>query len=253
MNRTTSVCLFVLLLGFSLGAAQADAQSDGYDAIRKAMATLLPGDTPDGIQPAPVPGLYEVSFGAQIFYVTKDGKFFVHGDVYDTARQANLTEARRSGARLAALAKVGEDNMIIFSPPKPRHTITVFTDIDCGYCRKLHSEIDQYLKEGIRVRYLFYPRAGAGSPSYDKAVSVWCAKDRNQALTRAKSGAEPKKLSCANPVREHMELSERFGVNGTPAIVTESGRLLPGYVPAKRLSQALAAETFSAGIAKPAN
>jgi thiol:disulfide interchange protein DsbC len=250
MKCTTTARLLALLLGFSLGSS---IQADEFDAIRKAMATLVPGETADNIRPAPVPGLYEVSFGAQIFYVTKDGKYFVHGDVYDTAQHANLTEERRSDARLSALAKVGENSMIIFAPPRPKYTITVFTDIDCGYCRKLHSEIDQYLKEGIRVRYLFYPRAGVGSPSYDKAVAVWCATDRSKALTRAKAGQDAPAKSCANPVREHMELGERFGVNGTPAIVTESGRLLPGYVPAKRLSQALAAETFTAGAAKPMN
>jgi thiol:disulfide interchange protein DsbC len=134
---------------------------------------------------------------------------------------------------------VPESEMVIFGADDAKHTITVFTDIDCGYCRKLHREIDDYNKENIRVRYLFYPRAGVGSPSYDKAVSVWCADDRKQAMTDAKSGKTLESKSCDNPVKGHLVLGELMGVNGTPAIVLESGELLPGYVPAKRMAQML--------------
>ena len=132
--------------------------------------------------------------------------------------------------------------MIIFKPETSKHFVSVFTDIDCGYCRKLHSEIDQYLAQGITVRYLFFPRAGKGSDSYAKAISVWCADDRQKALTDAKKGDSLAKKTCDNPVDQHMELGEAFGMSGTPMIVTEKGNVLPGYVPAAQLAKILSSE-----------
>jgi thiol:disulfide interchange protein DsbC len=130
--------------------------------------------------------------------------------------------------------------MIIFKPEESKYKVTIFTDIDCGYCRKLHSEIEQYMAEGITVQYLFYPRAGKGSESYTKAISVWCADDRKEALTAAKKGGSPETKSCDNPIDEHMQLGVDFKVRGTPMIVSEDGKVFPGYVPAKKLAQALA-------------
>ena len=135
-----------------------------------------------------------------------------------------------------ALAAASESNMIVFGPANAKMTVTVFTDIDCGYCRKLHGEIDGYLAEGIKVRYLFFPRSGVGTPSFDKAISVWCADDRKAALTDAKAGKSIPDKKCDNPVKEQMELGEKLGVSGTPAIILESGEMVPGYVPPKRLA-----------------
>ncbi len=132
--------------------------------------------------------------------------------------------------------------MVVFKPKIKKYTVSIFTDIDCGYCRKLHSEIDQYLAEGITIQYLFFPRAGKGSESYDKAVSVWCADDRNAALTAAKKDQKIAPKTCANPVDEHMQLGEDFGVKGTPMIVTDKGNIYPGYLPAKQLVEALESE-----------
>ena len=163
----------------------------------------------------------------------------LRGDILDVAGHSNITEARRTGVRLSAINKISEDKMIIFAPAQVKHTITVFTDIDCGYCRKLHNEIDSYLKEGIRVRYLSFPRSGVDTPSYYKAVSVWCAKDRKAALTSAKKDEPVEQKTCDNPVKQEMDLGAEVGVEGTPTIVTETGHLLPGYVPAARLAQIL--------------
>ena len=129
--------------------------------------------------------------------------------------------------------------MIIFPASKPRHTLTVFTDIDCGYCRKLHSDIDKYNDEGITVRYLPFPRSGPDTPSYYKAVSVWCSDDRRAALTRAKAGQDVPNATCDNPVRASLALGHKLGVNGTPALILEDGHLLPGYVPPKKLAQVM--------------
>ena len=147
-----------------------------------------------------------------------------------------------SGTRTLAIAKMGQENMIVFKAKIPKYTVTIFTDIDCGYCRKLHSELDQYLAQGITIQYLFFPRAGKGSESYDKAVSVWCADDRNAALTAAKKDQKVPTKTCDNPVDKHMQLGAEFDVKGTPMIVTEQGNILPGYLPAKQLVEALESE-----------
>ena len=131
--------------------------------------------------------------------------------------------------------------MIVFPAKEQKHVITVFTDIDCGYCRKLHAEMDKYNEEGITVRYLMFPRAGVDSPSYKKAVTVWCSKDQLDAMTRAKNGENLPNLTCDNPIQEEYELGQLIGVRGTPAIVMDDGGMLPGYVPAARLAKALEA------------
>jgi thiol:disulfide interchange protein DsbC len=145
-------------------------------------------------------------------------------------------------ARVNSLNKIGTANMVVFKPEKAKHVAHVFTDIDCGYCRKLHSEIKQYLDAGIEIRYLFFPRAGEASDSYKKAVSVWCSDNRSQALTQSKKGEAVPEKTCTNPVSKHMALGTAMGASGTPMIVTEKGSVLPGYVPAAQLLQVLSEE-----------
>ncbi|MEA3276563.1 MAG: DsbC family protein [Pseudomonadota bacterium] len=232
----------ILSAGIVLSLAATPVLADANERIKDALAKLLPDYKIDSIEETPVGGLYEVLMGPQVVYVSGDGRYMVQGRMIDLANREDLTEPRRAAARKKAVDQVGEDNMVIFAPEKYDHTVTVFTDIDCGYCRKLHSEIEDYGNEGIRVRYVFYPRAGLKSESYEEAVSVWCADDRQQAMTDAKAGKSVEKKSCENPVQAHMELGELLGVTGTPAIVLESGDMVPGYVPAKRLSGLLQAD-----------
>jgi thiol:disulfide interchange protein DsbC len=189
-----------------------------------------------------IPGIYEFVSGSKLYYVTQDGNYFIEGSLIDVNANKDLTEARLGEARIAQLEMIGLDNMLVFKPKKTKYVIYVFTDIDCGYCRKLHSEIEQYLSAGIEVRYLFFPRAGVDSDSYNKAVAVWCAKDRNAALTKAKKGESIEMKQCENPVKAHMKLGEELGATGTPMIVTGRGTIIPGYVDAIRLSQGLEKE-----------
>lgn len=211
-------------------------------AIKKTLADFMPGVVIEAVNPAEIKGLYEVVAGGNIFYTSEDGRYLMQGQLYDALAKKNITENKLADVRKAALEKVGEKNMIIFKPETSKHFVSIFTDIDCGYCRKLHSEIDQYLAQGITVRYLFFPRAGKGSDSYKKAVSVWCADDKQKALTAAKKGETLASKTCDNPVDQHMELGEAFGMSGTPMIVTEKGNVLPGYVPAAQLAKVLASE-----------
>lgn len=231
-----TACLLVPALAISNGVL---ADPGKHDAIEKSIKRALPNVVPDQINPTPIDGISEVLVGPSVLYITNDGKYLFQGSLIDMATRTNLSEERRKDVRIAAINDFGEDRMIIFPAEKPRHTITVFTDIDCGYCRKLHNEIDKYNDKGITVRYLMFPRSGPNSPSYDKAVSVWCEKDRRQALTDAKAGKALPKASCENPIKEEYELGSMIGIRGTPAIILEDGEMLPGYIPADRLAKAL--------------
>lgn len=214
----------------------------GEAEVRAALQKAMPTVQIDSIQPAEVSGLQEVVIEGSIFYISDDGKYLLQGHVIDIEAKKDITEEKLASSRVKALKDMGENKMIVFKPKESKYKVSVFTDIDCGYCRKLHSEMDQYLAEGITIQYLFYPRAGKGSDSYQKAVSVWCAENRNEALTSAKLGNDPEKKECDNPVDAHMALGEAFEARGTPMIITEKGNVLPGYVPAKQLAQALAKE-----------
>jgi thiol:disulfide interchange protein DsbC len=232
----------IYLVALSLCAVTFSSAQADEKAVRQALSQSLPEFTIDTIKPSEIRGLYEVSVGATIFYVSEEGKYLLQGRLVDIKTRTDLTEQKLASVRLAALDKLGKDNMIIFTPKIKKYSAYIFTDIDCGYCRKLHSEIDQYLAEGITINYLFFPRAGKGSASYDKAVSVWCSADRNKALTEAKKDQKIPNKTCENPVDAHMQLGEDFGVKGTPMIVTDKGNIYPGYLPAKELVDALASE-----------
>ena len=230
-TRILISALFTCLLSVWSGA-RADQAADTA-AIKKVLGKTVP----ESIRPTKVPGLYEVVIGAQVLYFSADGKYMIQGEMVNTHTQQSLTAPSRKLAVNSAVSKMGEDNMIIFSPKNKKHSMTVFTDVDCGYCRKLHSEIDQYLDKGIEVRYMMFPRAGKDSESYKKAVAVWCADDRKAALTRSKQGQAIPMKTCANPVDRHMALAKELGLRGTPLIVLEDGRIQPGYAPAKAVAQ----------------
>jgi thiol:disulfide interchange protein DsbC len=204
------------------------------------LEAVLGGEKPDSVNPTGIPGLYEVVMKSQILYLSQDGRFAIQGDLMDLKARNNLTQTRLDNLRAKAVSAVDEDKMIIFAPAGPaKHTVTVFTDIDCGYCRKFHREIADYNQNGIKVRYLLYPRTGISSDSYNKAVSVWCAQDRQEALTRAKRGETIEQKSCPNPVKEEYELGRSLGLQGTPTIILENGQMLPGYVSAADLAKML--------------
>ncbi len=227
----------VSLLGLAFSTAYADENT-----IKESIAKSMPTMKIDAIKPSEVKGLYEVLVGTNVFYVSDDGKYLIEGHLIDIAARKDLTEGKLSESHVKAIKKLGTDKMIIFKPKTSKYTVTIFTDIDCGYCRKLHSEIDSYLAEGITIQYIFFPRTGKDTESYKKAVSVWCADDRKAALTAAKKGETIKAKTCTNPVDEHMKLAAEFEVNGTPTIVSEKGTVYPGYLPAKQLVEMLKAE-----------
>ena len=227
-----------VLIGSLFGLVLSDVNADEA-AIRQAMTKSMPSVKVDSVKPSVVKGLFEVVVGANIYYLSEDGKYLLQGRLVDVAARKDLTEEKLNVTRKLAIEKMGQANMIVFKPKITKYTVTIFTDIDCGYCRKLHSEIDQYLAQGITIQYLFFPRAGKGSDSYNKAVSVWCAEDRNAALTAAKKDQKLPEKTCDNPIDKHMQLAAEFDVKGTPMIISENGNVYPGYLPAKQLVEAL--------------
>ena len=187
------------------------------------------------LKPSPVAGMYEIEFDSKVFYTTRDGKYLIMGDVVELATKNNLTDARRGTIRNRLLDEVGEKNMIVIGPDKPRRTLTVFTDVDCPYCSKFHLDVPELNKHGVKVRYLMFPRTGLNSESYRRAVAVWCAEDRAKAIGTAKAGGKLNMKTCPNPVESHYRLGQRLEIGGTPAIFVDDGKVLPGYIPAQRL------------------
>jgi thiol:disulfide interchange protein DsbC len=209
---------------------------------RVALAARIPGAKPEDLRATPIPGIFELTHGTDISYVTADAGFVFAGDLYKVASSGdfpNLSESRRRELRLAMLSKVPESQMLIYGAPKSEHTITVFTDIDCPWCQRLHSQMADYNKLGIRVRYLFYPRSGPNTESWAKADAVWCAADRKEAFTRAKAGEQLQMKDCpGSPVGHDYQLGRDIGVTGTPGVVLASGELVPGYLsPPQMLAQ----------------
>ncbi len=231
-----------------LGAATPALADSDMQAMKREIAKRLPGATVDYVEPSPVKGMYQVGIdGGDIVYVSADGRYLLSGTLIDLLTLENLTERVLAGQRVKTLSGVQEDSMIIFEPEGAvKHTLTTFTDIDCPYCRKMHREMALLNGMGIRVRYMWFPRAGVDSQSYRKAVSVWCADDQRAEMTKAKTGTLPEIRTCENPVREHMMLARRLGLRATPFTVTDTGRAITGYIAAKELFASLEADKLKA-------
>ncbi len=219
-----------LTISVSIAANEQDMKQ-----IKADLARSFPELKSATIKPSPVSGIYEIEFDSKIFYTTRDGKYLIMGDVVELRTRSNLTEARRASIRTRLLDEVGEENMIVIGPDKPRRTLTVFTDVDCPYCSKFHLDVPALNKQGVKVRYLFFPRTGLNTESHRRAVAVWCAKDRVKAIGIAKAGGKLDMKTCANPVESHYRLGQRLEIGGTPAIFVDDGKVLPGYIPAQRL------------------
>jgi thiol:disulfide interchange protein DsbC len=253
LRKSLPLCVAALLgiVGLALGADSAPtpapkAAATPLEAELAAVAAHLPGAKPEDLRTTPIPGIYEFKRGAELVYVTADGRYGFAGDLYRMHDRANLSDARRRELRLALLEAVPESSMVVFAPAAPRYTITVFTDVDCTYCRALHRQIAEYNRLGVKVRYMFFPRSGPNTESWSKAEQVWCSADRRAALTAAKLGTPLKAAVCLpNPVADQYALGKAIGLSGTPGIVTESGELLPGYAPPDELLQELQQEALA--------
>lgn len=228
--RSLSIALALAVAAVPLAVAVA-AGRDAHRDPRAAIVKAIPGTTLEDVHSTPIPGLFEVMRGTDAAYVSADGRYAIAGDLYDLRSNVDLTQQQRREERLKLLATIPPSQMLIFGAKDSPHTVTVFTDVDCEYCREFHSQIAEYNRLGIRVRYLFFPRTGPNTASWIKAEEVWCSPNRKQALTRAKLG-EPLhvKLCTHTPIPEEYELGQELGLVGTPSIILSNGDLLSGYV-----------------------
>ncbi len=240
-NHRVGLKLLTAALVVFLSAANAWAEDAALEEVRARMTALFESIEPENINSSPIDGWYTIQQGSIVAYVSANGRYLLQGDIIDLDSQVNLTEQSRNGARRDLIGALADDDAIVFSPAEVKYKVTVFTDIDCTYCRKLHSQIDEYLDQGIQVRYMLYPRNGPASRSWSKSEEVWCAKDRNQALTAAKQdrGFETSQCDDVAAISNHYRIGQDIGLSGTPAIVLEDGTLIGGYVPPAQLGARL--------------
>lgn len=240
MSRTTRILSSLLAVSLMAGSTLFAAEDAELEEFRAKMNTMFEAIAPENVNRSAVDGWYTVQKGSMVAYVSADGRYLLQGDMIDLDNQVNLSEQTRNSARRDVMSSLADDRTILFSPAEVKHRVTVFTDVDCTYCRKLHSQIDEYLAAGIEVRYLLYPRNGPASSSWGKSENVWCAKDRNSALTAAKQDREFESQKCdASTISEHYMLGQNVGLTGTPAIIFDDGTLISGYLPPANLSSRL--------------
>ena len=226
-----------LVAVIALSAAFA-SNADNYDQVKQKLQASLSLSILS-IADAPVPGLIQVNTDRGLFYASEDGKYFMRANIYNLdAQMRNETEVALTSIRLDGLKDFADD-VIEFKAENEKYVVNVFTDITCGYCRKLHNEIAEYNDAGITVRYLAFPRGGLNSAGYQDMVSVWCAEDKQDAMTTAKAGSKVANSTCANSVAEQYRFGQRVGVTGTPNIILSNGTVIPGYQPAKVLEQVI--------------
>ena len=216
--------------------------------IKQLLQAKFPSASINHIAPSEVKGLYSFMLQGDLYYISDNGKYLVKGQMLDISspKVRNLSSERvaaiqkqESPMRKAEINKLSEDDMVVYKAPEEQHVVTIFTDVDCGYCQKLHRERQDYLDLGITIRYLAYPRAGLKSASADKLRGIWCSNDPQQAMTDAKVRQIYRNGSCQTPFKEHMSLVRKFGINGTPGIILENGDIIGGYLPAQVLSNRL--------------
>lgn len=225
--------------------AVADVDQAVAKKIKETLATGNPNANFGEVRESAVDGLYEVEVsGGNVLFVSKDGRHFIAGDLFEVTpeRVVNLSDQRRGVARASVMEGLDLEDMIVYSPKgKAKAHVYVFTDVDCGYCQKLHNDVPELNRRGIEVRYLAFPRAGLNSVGYRKIATAWCADDPNKTLTDLKNRKQvPLKVCSNNPVADQYKLgNEAIDVRGTPTIVMQDGTVVPGYVPPATLAKAL--------------
>jgi len=224
---------------FATASAMADDAAE-LEQVRQKVSEMFDLIDPENVKPSPVGGWYTVQKGPIVAYISGDGRYLLQGDLIDLDQQVNLSEISRNDARRDLMAAVEDNETILFSPAKVKYSVSVFTDVECTYCRRLHNQIDEYLAHGIEVRYLLYPRNGPASRAWSTSEDVWCASDRNVALTKAKLDQEFSSATCdSSAVQNHYVLGRDVGLSGTPAIVLDDGTLISGYLPPDQLKARL--------------
>jgi thiol:disulfide interchange protein DsbC len=241
----------VLLVSVLTASPVWSADSEEVPAeVRDRLAGMFESIAPEDVKGSPIDGWYMIQKGSLVAYISQDGRYLLQGDLIDLDSKVNLSELSRTDARREAMSALSDDQVILFSPQEVKYSVSVFTDVDCTYCRRLHGQIDEYLANGIEVRYLLYPRGGPASATWNTSEAVWCAQDRGEALTLAKLDREFDSSSCdASVVQDHYLLGQQVGLAGTPAIVLDDGELIAGYLPPEALKLRLEQKASTAKVA----
>ena len=197
------------------------------EQAQQLLASSFPNVRVEQVRPSPMPGVYEVIADGGVYYLAHDGAFLLSGALYDLQANVNLTERTKNDLRRAAARRVSMDDVITYAAPDARYAVTVFSDVDCPYCRKFHAQMRRVHELGVSVHYLLAPYRG--EQARRNAVAVWCSADRRAAFDRAKQGAAVAAEDCENPVERNLRLAETLGVRGTPAFLLDDGKLLNGY------------------------
>ncbi len=236
--------LLTLLLAGTILNVQAE---ETHQVLRGKLLQALPELEIQSIEIGPVSGLFSVTLqDGSVLHAFEDGTYFIYGDMYKIQGNdlVNQTETDRILRRRNLMHSLDESNMIVFSPPvdEVKASITVFTDVDCTYCRMFHQEVSEMNKMGIAVRYLAFPRSGIDEPhssGYKKMVSAWCADNPRLALTNAKANQQIADKTCINPIDFQFTLGKQMGINATPTILFDDGRISTGFMTAAQLSNSL--------------
>jgi len=244
MGRMTSKILIQLtaMAGIAIAGASALAADDGteLEQVRQKVGDMFDMIDPEDVKTSPVDGWFLIQKGSIVAYVSADGRYLLQGDIIDLDHQVNLSELSRNEARRDLMASVEDDQTIMFSPEDVKYSVTVFTDVECTYCRRLHAQIDEYMAFGIEVRYMLYPRNGPASRSWNTSEEVWCSTDRANALTMAKLDRKITATACdSSAVQDHYVIGRDVGLNGTPAIILDDGTMIGGYMAPDQLAATL--------------
>ena len=231
-NQFFKICAALLVSLLAVSPAWSAGSAEVPAEERERLAGLFESIDPQNVRSSPIDGWYMIQKGSLVAYISQDGRYLLQGDLIDLDTKINLSEESRTDARRELMSGLADDEVIVFSPDEVKYSVAIFTDVDCTYCRRLHSQIEQYMANGIEVRYLLYPRGGPASAAWNTPEAVWCASDRSQALTMAKLDREFESASCdASIVQDHYVLGQEVGLSGTPAIVLDDGELIAGYLP----------------------
>ena len=243
MKSLMSIRILVAAAAMALAAptlAQTVETDPELMEVRQKVNAMFSAISPENVNPSPIDGWYTIHRGSIVAYVSADARYLLQGDMIDLIENVNLSEMVRNDSRRDLLAGVEDEEFITFSPADVKYSISVFTDVDCTYCRRLHNQISEYMAYGIEIRYLMYPRNGPSSPAWATAEEVWCSDDRNDALTAAKADRKFASTNCdATMVNNHYSLGQEVGLTGTPAIVLDDGTLISGYLPPDQLKARL--------------
>jgi thiol:disulfide interchange protein DsbC len=234
--------IYLSLLSFALLSCA--GENNNFSVIEEKLSQIIPAELEiDSIQRSEVENFYEIELSDNsFFYVEENAQYLFLGDIYKLGENEliNISQQKKFSSSQEMLKKINPESLISFTPELIKYKIYVFTDVDCGFCRKFHNQIGAYLNEGIQINYLAFPRSGVESETYKKMTTAWCSDDRQKVLTGLKNDEVFDQIDCVdNPIKEHYQLAKSIDIQGTPTIISSTGLTIPGFIEAKEIVEYL--------------